>query len=79
MRLIAIGESLKNVDKTTGGGLLASYPEINWKGATAMRDIINHHYLEIDAEIIFNVCRNKIRPPRDAIASMLEDLAEPSS
>ena len=31
--LIAIGESLKNIDKITGKALLNKYPEIDWKGA----------------------------------------------
>ena len=42
--LIAIGESLKNLDKITGGSLLAKYPEVDWKGAKGARDIISHHY-----------------------------------
>jgi len=29
MQLIAIGESLKDIDKITGGSLLTAYPEIN--------------------------------------------------
>lgn len=32
MMLIAIGESLKNLDKITGGTLLARYPEVDWRG-----------------------------------------------
>ena len=55
MQLIAIGEGLKNVDKKTDNSLLNQYPDVNWKGAKAMRDIISHHYFEIDAEIIFEV------------------------
>lgn len=31
MLLIAIGESLKNLDKTTDGLLLPTYPSIPWK------------------------------------------------
>lgn len=72
MQLIAIGEGLKNIDKITNNTLLASYPEINWKGAKAMRDIISHHYFEIDADVIFEVCQNKIRPLRDTIKLMLD-------
>ena len=44
MMLIAIGENLKNLDKVTGCKLLAQYPEVDWKGAKGMRDIISHHY-----------------------------------
>ena len=73
MQLIAIGESLKNIDKITNSSLLPGYPEINWKGAKAMRDIISHHYFEVDAHIVFDVCKNKIKPLRDTISKILED------
>ena len=39
-----------------------------------MRDIISHHYFEIDAEIIFEVCQNKIKPLRDTIEKILNSL-----
>jgi uncharacterized protein with HEPN domain len=74
MQLIAIGEGLKNFDKITNNSLLCHYPEVNWKGAKAMRDIISHHYFEIDAEIIFEVCQNKIKPLRDTIEKILNSL-----
>ena len=74
MQLIAIGEGLKNVDKITDNSLLPQYPEINWKGAKAMRDIISHHYFEIDAEIIFEVCQNKIKPLHDTVKKILDNL-----
>ncbi len=73
MQLIAIGEALKNFDKITHNSLLPHYPEINWKGAKAMRDIITHHYFEIDAEIIFEVCQNKIKPLRDTVKKILDN------
>ena len=73
MQLIAIGESLKNIDKITNSSLLPLYPEINWKGAKAMRDIISHHYFEIDAQIVFDVCKNKIKPLHDTISNILAD------
>ncbi|MFH0995989.1 MAG: HepT-like ribonuclease domain-containing protein [Pseudomonadota bacterium] len=71
MQLIAMGESLKNIDKITVSSLLSEYPEVNWKGAKAMRDIIGHHYFEIDAEVIFDVCKNKLGALRDAVIKML--------
>ncbi|NIA09492.1 MAG: DUF86 domain-containing protein [Nitrospiraceae bacterium] len=60
MMLIVIGESLKNLDKVTGGKLLAQYPEVDWKGAKGMRDIISHHYFDLNAEVVFSVCKNRI-------------------
>ena len=74
MQLIAIGEALKNIDKITHQSLLPNYPDINWKGAKAMRDIISHHYFKVDAEIIFEVCENKIGPLRNAIKRILNEL-----
>jgi len=74
MLLIAIGEALKNIDKITNGSLLSAYPEISWKGAKAMRDIISHQYFNIDAEIIFNVCDKNIQNLHNTILKILYDL-----
>lgn len=52
MKLAAIGESLKNLDKITNKELLTNYPQVNWKQAMGMRDIIVHHYFDIDAEVV---------------------------
>lgn len=41
---------------------------------TLLSIIISHHYFEIDTEIIFEVCKNKIKPLRDAIKKILESL-----
>lgn len=76
MQLIAMGESLKNIDKITDSSLLSEYPEVNWKGAKAMRDIIGHHYFEIDAEVIFDVCKNKLETLRDAVIKMMADIEQ---
>lgn len=56
MMLIAIGESLKNLDKVTSETLLCNHPEIDWKGAKGIRDIISHHYFDLNAEVVFSVC-----------------------
>ncbi|NLY75175.1 MAG: DUF86 domain-containing protein [Firmicutes bacterium] len=60
MMLIAIGESLKYLDKISDGKLLAKYPEVDWKGAKGIRDIISHHYFDIDAEIVYSVCKDRL-------------------
>jgi len=74
MQLIAIGESLKNIDKITGKTLLSKYPEIDWKGVKGIRDIITHHYFDIDAEEIFWVCENNLIPLEKVILKMIDDL-----
>ncbi len=75
MKLIAIGESLKNLDKTTHGNLLSLYPEVQWKKAMAMRDVITHHYFDLDAEIVFSVCGKEIPDMKPIIRKMIEELA----
>ena len=75
MVIIAIGESLKNIDKITEKKLLSKYPEIDWKGAKGMRDIISHHYFDIDAEEIFWVCENKMKPLADTIEKIIVELS----
>lgn len=74
MLLIAIGESLKNLDKITNGTLLSKYPEIEWKKVMGLRDIISHQYFDINAEAIYDVCDNKIKPFSDTIKKIIEDL-----
>ncbi len=58
MGLIAIGEGFKNIDKLTDKKLLVQYPEIAWKNVKGVRDILSHHYFDLDAETIFNICEN---------------------
>jgi len=60
MMLIAIGENLKNLDKVTERNLLIKYPEVDWKGAKGMRDIISHHYFDLNAEVVFSICKDRI-------------------
>lgn len=60
MLLIAIGESIKGIDKQTNKDLLSNYPNIDWKGAMGIRDIIAHHYFDLDAEIVYNVVKDNL-------------------
>jgi len=45
MMLIAIGESVKNLDKITAGKLLPRFPQVDWKGVKGVRDVISHQYV----------------------------------
>lgn len=74
MQLIAIGESLKNLDKITSKNLLPNYPEIDWPKVMDMRDIISHHYFDVDAEAIFDVCENHIEILGNTIKKIMNEL-----
>ncbi len=75
MLLIAIGEALKNLDKTTNKSLLPQYPQVDWKKAKGMRDIISHHYFETDVEVIYDVCKNHIPKLAQTINKMIRELS----
>ncbi len=75
MMLIAIGESLKNLDKLTNGELLPRYPGVDWKGAKGARDIISHHYFDLNAEAVFGICQNDIPSLAATVEKMIEDLS----
>lgn len=62
MKLIAVGESIKRLDKITAGELLPRYPDIPWRDIMGMRDIIVHHYFEVDADVVFATVRENVPP-----------------
>ncbi len=76
MLLIAIGESLKNLDKVTEGRLLPTYPSIPWKHVKGMRDIISHHYFDVDPSQVLWVVTNEIEPLKTAIDFFIKELSE---
>ena len=73
MQLIALGESVKNLEKVTQGSLLIHYPSIEWKRVMGMRDIISHHYFDLDAEIVYAVCADHIQPLTIVVQQILAD------
>ena len=76
MQLIAIGESLKNLDKITNKSLLEKYPLIEWGKIKGMRDIISHHYFDVDAEVIFDICENHIENLATAVKQIMKDISD---
>lgn len=73
MMLIAIGEQVKRLDAAIEQDLAVSHPEIDWKGVKGIRDILSHHYFTIDAEIVFDICQNKIAGVKAAVLDLLAD------
>lgn len=74
MQLIVIGENVKNFDKITDNSVLPNYPQIEWKKVMGLRDIITHHYADINAEAIYDICENKIAPLAQTIKKILKDM-----
>lgn len=76
MQLIAIGESVKNLDKISTGTLLSVHPEVEWKKIMGMRDVISHHYFDLDHEAVFTVCEEHLDPLEIALNSIAAQLQE---
>ncbi|MGE0882610.1 MAG: DUF86 domain-containing protein [Blastocatellales bacterium] len=73
MMLITIGESLKNLDKHAAD-LLQRHPEIDWKGAKGLRDVLSHNYFNLNADAIYLICRDEIPLLQATIEKMIEEL-----
>ncbi|MCK9161595.1 MAG: DUF86 domain-containing protein [Arcobacteraceae bacterium] len=74
MRLSAIGERFKNIDKLSNNQLLIQYPNIPWKNVKGIRDILSHHYFDLDAEVIFNICKKEVNELLETTTLMMKDL-----
>lgn len=73
MLLIAIGEGVKGVDKLTEKNLFSQYPGIDWKGVMGMRDIIAHHYFDLDAEIVYDVIKNDLPQLKEILEQIIDE------
>jgi uncharacterized protein with HEPN domain len=74
MPLIVIGELVKKIEKVTDQSLLKNYPTIPWAEIKGMRNIVVHDYFNIDAEEIFNTCKEDIPRLSKTVDIMISDL-----
>lgn len=74
MLLLAIGESVKGIDKMTQHKLLIKYPSVDWKGVMGIRDIIAHHYFDIDEAIVYDVVKDKLPGMLETVNHMIKEL-----
>ena len=73
MLLMAVGEGIKGVDKMTKT-LSGRFREPAWKGVMGMRDIIAHHYFDLDAAVVFEVVKNNLPSMLTIIKKMRTEL-----
>ncbi len=76
MVIIALGEAVKTLDKLTGKKLLPTYPSIDWKKVMGARDIMAHHYFDVDAEEVFSIIKNDLDPLKKAIDYFIKEVFE---
>jgi len=78
MQLIAIGEGVKKIDKETDKMLLHAHTSIPWREIAGMRDILSHHYFDLNAEVVFEVTTEQIPRLEAVLRDILDDVQENS-
>ncbi|QCI28627.1 DUF86 domain-containing protein [Caminibacter pacificus] len=71
MRLQAVGEALKNIDKKDKEFLLQVDDKEYWSKIIKTREIISHHYINLDAEIVYMICDEKLEELKDKIIRLI--------
>jgi uncharacterized protein with HEPN domain len=74
MQLIAIGESVKRLDRVTAGDLLVHHPAVEWRRIMGMRDVLSHHCFDVDAEVVFTVCKERVGELHHTLERTIHDL-----
>ena len=72
MRLQSIGEALKNLDKRQKELLLQVADKEYWSKIIRTREILTHHYIDIDAETIYMICDEKLEELEKKILKLQE-------
>jgi uncharacterized protein with HEPN domain len=75
MLLVAIGESFQKIDRETQGQFLKEYPDIDWKGVIGVRNVLAHHYFDIDVEEIHKICDRDIPQLKKTLERMLQEVS----
>jgi uncharacterized protein with HEPN domain len=74
MILIAAGEEFKKIDRQTEGKLFARYPQVQWRGAIGLRDVLAHGYFDVDTEQLYTICTERIPALIETLKTMIENL-----
>ena len=75
MVLLAVGESLKQINQKTEGELLSIYLDVPWQKIMGLRNVLAHVYFEVDEEQIYDgICENNIEDLIDTIQAMIQSI-----
>jgi len=76
LRIQTIGEALKNIEKHQKGFLEQVASREYWSNIIKLRDLISHHYIDIDAETIYMICDEKMEELERNIQKLFALLSE---
>jgi len=69
-----IGEAVKHVSPE----LLSIAPEIEWRQAARLRDVVIHQYFKVKLTIVWDIARNRMPEFGPAVVKILDSLPEPT-
>jgi uncharacterized protein with HEPN domain len=75
MRLQSIGEALKNIYKTDKEVLEDIAPKNYWSDIIKFREVISHHYIDINSEVVFEICHDELSDLKEKIIVALASQA----
>jgi uncharacterized protein with HEPN domain len=68
--LEVIGEAVKGISEP----IQEAHPEVPWRQIAAMRDRLIHGYFTVDLKIVWSVVENELRPLRQKVETILQQL-----
>ncbi|MCX5928890.1 MAG: DUF86 domain-containing protein [Synechococcus sp. LacPavin_0920_WC12_MAG_50_7] len=74
MQYLALGETIKQLDKHTQGELLTRHPSQDWKGIMGFRDVLAHQYFSVDPAQVLWISRQAMPQLRLEILLMIQQL-----
>ena len=72
LRIQTIGEALKNIDRHHKNFLEEAASSDYWSSIIKLRDLISHHYVDIDAETIYMICDEKMDELKEYIQVLVK-------
>lgn len=67
-----LGEAARGISEE----LRARHPEVHWKAAVGMRDVLVHHYFGVDVDVVWATVTRDLPILVEHVRAILEDLQE---
>jgi len=71
-----IGESVRKIQKMDSL-FLDLYSDVEWDKIARFRDLVSHHYDQVDHEIVYDICKVHIPTLKLTLQKVHSDLSAP--